>query len=506
MKLSETSNVTDALPEQLVATASSSWWARWVGTWTFNAIALVTLVAISSFVVLSPSSTGFPASSKPKAPPATPRKQQSKNGTHGTATTKQPTTAGAKAKAPSSERFPVKTVRASSSGGNGTQKSVHAAVATGSHAIAEPVATTPPAVTCDDFATQPAAQAAFNADPVGLAGMDGNGDGLACGQLPGGPQVTPAPPPAPRVPSIEELRVPQERIYGVHTLQAPGYMGEVDAFSAAAKKTPDSVLFFADFSQPYPSEGVAESWARGLLPMVSFEPVLQASAIGQPTLRDIYNGTYDEYLKQWADGTKAQGLPIALRFAHEMNGNWYSWSESTNGNAPGDYILAWRHVHDLFVAEGATNVLWVWSVNRIDTLKNKYISQYYPGADYVDWVGMNGYYRKDVLDQVPSFGATFNMTLGALRTVAPGKPILITETSAGTGETTRVEWIDSFFAGLLANPDIFGFVWFNESKETGCGASGTSPCDWAIQYSSATTEAFANGVADDRYGAGAPTP
>ncbi len=361
-------------------------------------------------------------------------------------------------------------------------------------------------MTCDDFATQPAAQAAFNADPVGLAGMDGNGDGIACGQLPGGPQVTPPPPPAPRVPSVEELRVPQERIYGVHTLQAPGYMGEVDAFSAAAGKTPDSVLFFSDFSQPYPAEEWRTSWARGELPMISFEPVLQDSAIGQPKLRDLYSGVYDDYLRQWADATKAQGLPVALRFAHEMNGNWYSWSESMNGNAPGDYVLAWKHVHDLFAAEGVTNVLWVWSVNRIDTLKDKSIGKYYPGADYVDWVGMNGYYRKDVLDQVPSFAATFNMTLGALRTVAPGKPILITETSAGTGEATRVEWIDSFFAGLLANPDIFGFVWFNESKETGCGAGGTSPCDWAIQYSDATTKAFAAGVADARYGSGAPPP
>jgi beta-mannanase len=30
-----------------------------------------------------------------------------------------------------------------------------------------------------------------------------------------------------------------------------------------------------------------------------------------------------------------------------MNGNWFSWSERTNVNQPGEYVAAWRHVHDI---------------------------------------------------------------------------------------------------------------------------------------------------------------
>jgi beta-mannanase len=50
-----------------------------------------------------------------------------------------------------------------------------------------------------------------------------------------------------------------------------------------------------------------------------------------------------------------------LRFAHEMNGNWYPWSEGVNGNAAGQYVPAYRRVVTLFRSVGVTNVTWVWS-------------------------------------------------------------------------------------------------------------------------------------------------
>ena len=46
-----------------------------------------------------------------------------------------------------------------------------------------------------------------------------------------------------------------------------------------------------------------------------------------------------------------------------MNGNWFPWSEGVNGNQAGEYVTAWRHVHDIFTAVGATNVTWVWCPN-----------------------------------------------------------------------------------------------------------------------------------------------
>ena len=36
-----------------------------------------------------------------------------------------------------------------------------------------------------------------------------------------------------------------------------------------------------------------------------------------------------------------------------MNGWWWPWSEQLNGNNPGEFVAAWRHVHDIFVQQHA---------------------------------------------------------------------------------------------------------------------------------------------------------
>ena len=49
---------------------------------------------------------------------------------------------------------------------------------------------------------------------------------------------------------------------------------------------------------------------------------------------------------------------------HEFNGNWYPWGIVNNNSNPALYVAAYRRVHDLVVAAGATNVQWSWSFNN----------------------------------------------------------------------------------------------------------------------------------------------
>src|SRR4029078_8442886 len=108
-------------------------------------------------------------------------------------------------------------------------------------------------------------------------------------------------------------------------------------------------------------------------------------------LADVYNGTYDSYIREWATDAKACGHPYFLRFDHEMNGNWqFPWSEQINGNKPGEYIKAWRHVHDIFTSLGATNATWVWCPNVTGTSTTARSARY-PGDSYVDWACLDGY-------------------------------------------------------------------------------------------------------------------
>jgi beta-mannanase len=126
--------------------------------------------------------------------------------------------------------------------------------------------------------------------------------------------------------------------------------------------------------------------------MVTWEPWDYLGDINQPaySLSSIIGGAHDSYITRFALDAKAWGHPFFLRFAHEMNGDWYPWNEGINGNTPGQYVQAWRHVHDLFTANGVTNVTWVWSPN-IEYTGSIPLSGLYPGDAYTDWIAMDGY-------------------------------------------------------------------------------------------------------------------
>ena len=105
---------------------------------------------------------------------------------------------------------------------------------------------------------------------------------------------------------------------------------------------------------------------------------------------------HDDVYHQRAQGARDLGVDILLRWGHEMNGNWYPWAGANNGGAnggPAKYIAAYHHVHDLFVADGATNVYWVWCplVADVPAETWNHWTNYYPGDDYVDWVGLDAY-------------------------------------------------------------------------------------------------------------------
>jgi hypothetical protein len=391
-----------------------------------------------------------------------------------------------------------------------------------------PAATPPPIVKhCDDFTWQQDAQAAYVAnlgDPWGLDGPPGpaDDDGIACSLLPVDPARPPSTPSGarppdppkpeglPETPTLQALLAPTDNFFGVSTPQAPYDWKDFQIFAAAAKKLPSMVEFFQGWDRDFPGEHVTETWRRGALPVLSWEPRPTVQPIGpdsdntqEPgyTLASIIDGSHDEYIDRFATAVRDLGLPVAIRFAHEMNGNWFPWSEERNGNTRGQYVHAWRHVHDRFTAIGATNAIWIWSPNVITARPSVRLAPLYPGDDYVDWMGMVGYYRRIYYDdkgvpKAPTFANTYQSTLDELRAVAV-KPIVITELGATEVGGNKPAWIRSIFDGLAANADIIGFVWFNHS------VNGT---DWRIESSEAASETFATGVADDRYRAGVIRP
>ncbi|MFI6131566.1 glycoside hydrolase family 26 protein [Micromonospora sp. NPDC051141] len=296
---------------------------------------------------------------------------------------------------------------------------------------------------------------------------------------------------------------------GVMTDTGPYELGAVDRFAAAAGRAPQVMLFGASWASATFDRALFDRIAeRGMMPMLGWEPWdhavdeaardtgLPARQVDrlrstQPDYRlaRVTAGDFDGYLRSWAEGVRTLGYPIAIRFAHEMNGDWYPWSERANGNHPGDYVRAWRHVHDVFAAAGATNVTWVWSPNARWDKTTAGLTGLYPGDDYVDWVGVTGYYGMGAFTKTYSpFDQIFGPTVAEIRAMTR-KPLVVTETAAAESSGHKARWIRETFASLPRYPNLIGLIWFEVDKEQ----------DWRIAGSPAAAAAFAEAVATDRY-------
>src|SRR5450759_2073692 len=194
-----------------------------------------------------------------------------------------------------------------------------------------------------------------------------------CQAVTGAKRVVPTPPALAGV-----VQPPATGAYiGVFRPPAPFDPSALDTYTATiSPKKPAIVMWYQPWANGRtkfdPAAAVA-LYARGAIPMVTWEPwdtgsettvALDTSNEAAFKLANIIGGTYDPYIRTFARDVKSARGPVMIRLMHEMNGNWYPWSGFANGNTPQEFVAAWRHVHDLFVSEGATNVTWVWSINR----------------------------------------------------------------------------------------------------------------------------------------------
>jgi hypothetical protein len=144
----------------------------------------------------------------------------------------------------------------------------------------------------------------------------------------------------------------------------------------------------------FPRRAADAIWEVGSVPVITWEPWLSTFDGGRhPHLppadqRDmegmsaVARGDYDFYLEAWGRDAAAFGHPVMVRFGHEMNDAYrYPWGP--HHNRPQEYVDAYRHVVKVVRAQGARNVIWVWSPH----IAYDDFEFYYPGHDVVDWVG-----------------------------------------------------------------------------------------------------------------------
>jgi hypothetical protein len=294
--------------------------------------------------------------------------------------------------------------------------------------------------------------------------------------------ITPIPPPVPRKRQLLHLT---GKHFGVSTYKAPWSSAEVDRAAKLSGAHPTLIEYFVKWTEPFRPAAVSLCYNRDALPVLSWEPWAGPErGLDQPAyaLAGIATGKYDAYITRFAKGVRNQRWPVVLRFAHEMNGNWYPWSEQRSGNRPGDYVRAWRHVRAVFDRVGATNVIWVWSPNIIRAVPGVSLQALYPGDRYVDWVGVVGYGVRET-----TASETFDPTLAILQQITH-RPVMITETGAQPG-ASKAMWTADFFRWLNRHHEVIGFIWFERNKTTG------GRTDWRFTADSRTLRAFQVGIA-----------
>jgi hypothetical protein len=227
--------------------------------------------------------------------------------------------------------------------------------------------------------------------------------------------------------------------------------------------------------------------ARGAIPLVTM------GLADGVTLAEVREGKQDAAIKKWAQAAKAWGHPFLFGPWWEMNGAWFAW-----GRSP-DFVAAWRHFHDVVVAQGATNVTWTWITNSIWSDPESNPTPYYPGDAYVDWVGIDSYnwglnpaqpdkWRNPDQTITPTLSIVDGLTGG-------GKPVAIVEEASSEYGGNKADWIREMLTTYVPHhPEIGAYLWFNRNTE-----KKEAHKDWMIETSVTAQQSFRKAIQSGIY-------
>ncbi|HZT11788.1 MAG TPA: glycosyl hydrolase [Candidatus Baltobacteraceae bacterium] len=222
---------------------------------------------------------------------------------------------------------------------------------------------------------------------------------------------------------------------------------------------------------------IADDFAKGRVPIIGW-------TCGD-SLRSISAGGDDTTLVQAARAFASLKKPVMMRWFHEFNFNLqgghvngqaencfdYDPSRRPDENAATqgqEFIAAWRHVHDVFVREGATNVAWVWNPGGGTILRRANVMQFFPGSQYVDWLGVDFYDRKGT-----GFAANAQPFYDLAHASQPQLPIVVVENGEQAASGLQPQYFSDMAASLPTRfPQIKAVVYFDNP--------GNKPNNWSL--------------------------
>jgi hypothetical protein len=294
-------------------------------------------------------------------------------------------------------------------------------------------------------------------------------------------------------PAAATFLVPTGHAYiGAYIELDPVAKGDISAFEKLVGRKHAGYLRYVGYGEPFPYRWAADVVAHGAMPQIAWEPNNGLSEVQD-----------DTYLRGWAQAARHLGAPILLRYASEMNGDWMPYS----GN-PDEYIRKWRLVYRV-MHETAPNVVVIWCPFGVP---RSTIPLYYPGDEYVDWVGVNIYavvYNNGDRKQ-PATDTQMDQLRFIYNLYADRKPIAVCEYAAthfcrASGQCTTDFAIKSLREFYEALPKLFPKVVFVSWFSVEAHADGLAHNDYAVTTDPAVLAAYKELVARD-YFLTAPLP
>jgi hypothetical protein len=276
---------------------------------------------------------------------------------------------------------------------------------------------------------------------------------------------------APHTPSASGP--PQVRYLGVYEPGVPDSYSGIEQFARAVGRQPNLVSYYSGWGEQFQESFAETAASHGATTIVQMDPA-------SISLAKIAAGKYDSYLIPFADDVAAFKRPVVISFGHEMNGYWETWGYTHT--PPATFVAAWRHIVDIFRQQGASNVTWLWQVNSASPETGP-VHDWWPGSQYVNWVGVSGYYY------VPAdtFSNVFTPVVTSIRQFTQD-PLLIAETAVGP-QAGQARGIKDLFAGLRSQHDL-GLVWFDQHSYGGLYKGE----DWRLEGNDVALTTFRNAL------------
>lgn len=259
----------------------------------------------------------------------------------------------------------------------------------------------------------------------------------------------------------------------------------IDAFRDLAEKPIvwSYVSFHWDKGIRFPVNACRTLHDEGIVPLIGIMPwstLKQSKPEPEYTLDRILNGKYDDEIRQCAEDVKSLGFPIMMEFGPEVNGSWFPWNGAWNGrdldvygesgypDGPERFKDAFIHIVGLFREAGADDVTWVFHVASDSSPRETWNSAryYYPGDEWVDWIGVSVYGRLKEKKPLKPFDEIMRGVYPELTALSPSKPIAILElgVSEAPGQGGKADWIRGVKKSIDSEryPRIKAVAWWNK--------------------------------------------